>query len=104
MLVPAGLLVNGTTILLERRDIVFHHVQLEHHAVVLAAESHLDTGNRDHFANCPPDWSPLHAAVNDPCAEVVLAGARLDAIKMQIERRGSGPLNPNIDLPVQSVA
>jgi hypothetical protein len=55
-LVPVCLLVNGTTILREtRRDVLWYHVELETHDILLAegapAESYLDTGNRGAFEN-----------------------------------------------------
>ncbi len=55
-LIPARLLVNGTTIRLDQVDsYTFYHVELERHDILLAeglgAESYLDTGNRGLFAN-----------------------------------------------------
>ena len=87
VLVQVGLPVNGETILRERRDeVVFYHLQLERHAVLLAegapAESYLDTGNRRQFSNCTLAYDPVgDAALPEPCAEMVFAGARLDAIR-----------------------
>ena len=85
-LVPAGLLVDDRTILLEDRDAVsFHHVELARHAILLAegapAESYLDTGNRRQFGNCGLTYDPLDAARHEPCAELVLGGQRLEAIR-----------------------
>jgi hypothetical protein len=54
-LIPARLLVNGTTVARDgrRRAITYYHLELEAHAIVLAeglaAESYLDTGNRTAF-------------------------------------------------------
>ena len=56
-LIPAKLLINDMTIVQERetRSVTYYHVELEHHAVLLAegaqAESYLDTGNRAFFSN-----------------------------------------------------
>ena len=59
-LIPARHLVNGRTI---RQDtglaaITYFHVECDEHAILLAhnmpAESYLDTGNRDFFANAFP--------------------------------------------------
>ena len=86
VLVPAGLLANGETIRRERRGSVeFWHVELARHAVLLAenapAESYLDTGNRARFSNCPLAYDAARdAAATEPCAPLVLAGARLEAI------------------------
>ena len=102
VLVPARLLVNGRSILTERRgaEITYHHVELEAHDVLLAegaaAESWLDTGNRAWFENAasprpdaaaPPaedgtGWHPTRG-----CAPLVLGGARLAAIRAAIEAR-----------------
>jgi hypothetical protein len=87
-LVPAGLLVNGDTIVRETWPVaIFHHVELEAHAVLLAegapTESYLDTGNRARFANCPLGYDPAEAA-HDPCAEILFGGPRLDAIRARL--------------------
>ncbi len=89
VLVQAGLLVNGETIVTEHRDTVtFYHVELEHHAILLAegapAESYLDTGNRRQFANCTLTYDPVSAA-QKPCAEMVFAGERLEVIRARLE-------------------
>ena len=54
VLIPAKHLVNGTTICqVQRQHVVYHHVELERHDVVLAeglpAETYLDTGDRAKF-------------------------------------------------------
>ena len=82
ILVPAGLLANDETVVAEQRDAVtFFHVELDTHAVLLAegapAESYLDTGNRAKFGNCPLGYDPATPA-GEPCADLVLAGRRLD--------------------------
>ena len=56
-LICARQLINGATIRqdTDRNSIVYYHVELEKHAIMLAeglpAESYLDTGNRGFFAN-----------------------------------------------------
>ncbi len=56
-LICARQLINGSTIRqdTDRNSIVYYHVELEKHAIMLAeglpAESYLDTGNRGFFAN-----------------------------------------------------
>ena len=91
-LVPAGLLVGGEGIRQERVDTVeYFHVELPVHAILLAegapAESYLDSGNRHTFSNASlvalhPDLSPAVAADRrGPCAEMVLEGPRLTAIR-----------------------
>lgn len=96
VLVPAGLLVNGTTILEERREsVVFYHVELERHAILLAegapAESYLDTGNRAQFGNCPLTYDPVMAYRADACAELVVAGARLEEARASLMARTCQP-------------
>jgi hypothetical protein len=57
VLIPARLLRNGTTIIRETscRAVTYYHVELDSHDVLvaegMAAESYLDTGNRNMFAN-----------------------------------------------------
>lgn len=56
-LVPARMLVNGTSILIDRtiNSYTYYHVELDSHEAVWAenalTESYLDTGNRDQFDN-----------------------------------------------------
>jgi hypothetical protein len=56
-LVPAGLLVNGTSIIQEGwcRHVSYHHIELAEHGLVLAegavSETYLDAGNRYLFDN-----------------------------------------------------
>ena len=59
VLIAARQLVNGATIMQDTpyRSVLYFHVELDRHDVLLAealpAESYLDTGNRDMFANGP---------------------------------------------------
>ena len=59
VLIAARQLVNGATIVQDAsyRSVLYFHVELDRHDVLLAealpAESYLDTGNRDMFANGP---------------------------------------------------
>jgi Ca2+-binding RTX toxin-like protein len=98
-LVPARLLVDGTTITREtqRAEVTWFHLELPRHAVVLAegapAESWLDCGNRSWFANAPvallrveghldaagTGWDATRA-----CAPLVHGGQRLAAIRAAI--------------------
>ena len=88
-LIPINLLIDGETILQERRaTVTYHHVELDRHDVILAeglpAESYLDTGNRSRFANASlvtlhPHYVPGFGG--QPCAPMVLDGPRLDRIR-----------------------
>jgi hypothetical protein len=56
-LIPIRYLLNGATILQERRDsVTYWHLELPAHDVIVAeglpAETYLDTGNRNAFAEC----------------------------------------------------
>ena len=87
-LVPAHLLFDGTNIVDEIWPFVmFYHVELDEHAILLAegvpAESYLDTGNRTKFANCALSYDPSEPGV-EPCAEMVVAGARLERIRASL--------------------
>lgn len=91
-LVPAGLLVNGRSILqLPVRDITYWHVELAQHDVILAAgapcETYLDTGNRADFDGAPiTTLHPDFAGANDAwqalaCAPQCRGGPALAAIR-----------------------
>jgi Ca2+-binding RTX toxin-like protein len=93
-LVPARLLVNGTSVVVEEglAEVSYVHIELPAHDVVLAegaaAESWLDAGNRAWFENAPVALLTVtgtladHAtAAAEPCAPVVQAGPRLAAIR-----------------------
>ena len=89
VLVPAQLLVNGSSVVREQRETVtFFHVELAQHGVLLAedaaAESYFDSGNRAQFGNCPFSYEPMDAAFVEPCAEMVFGGPRLEAIKAEL--------------------
>ena len=103
-LVPAGALVNGTTVAqVEVASVTYWHVELDSHDVILAenlpAESYLDMGNRHFFAESGivslaaiPDATivthadfcrPFHA--DGPLVEAVRA--RLTTRAAQVRRR-----------------
>ncbi len=59
VLIPARLLVNGSTVVQERvAEVTYYHIELPAHDILLAegvpAESWLDTGNRSMFENAGP--------------------------------------------------
>ena len=63
-LVPVGMLVNGSTIIVDASiaSFTFHHVELAQHSVLIAegleVESYLDTGNRMTFSSGPRALHP----------------------------------------------
>lgn len=93
VLIPAGCLVNGATIVPHDVDVVdYYHLELESHDVLLAeglpCESYLDDGNRASFDNAgehvalhgrldPQSWENAYA----PC---VMAGPQLVEVKQRL--------------------
>ncbi len=86
VLIAAILLVNGITIVQEKRPSVeYWHVELDTHDVIiaegLAAESYLDTGNRGAFENCGgavdlhPDFAPRNT--EKFCRKLVSQGPQI---------------------------
>ncbi len=94
VLVPAGLLVDGSRIRQEAVDqVTYFHVELPQHDVLLAdgapAESYLDTGNRHTFSNASlvslrPDLSEGEPRIGLACAGMVLGGEALDRIRTDL--------------------
>ncbi len=94
VLIPVRHLMNGATILRERRpSVTYWHIELDRHDVLLAeglpCESYLDTGNRAAFANggpvvsAHPQFDPVHAMgvwKADACATLVTGGVARDAV------------------------
>ena len=102
VLVPARVLVNGTSITLEHglAEVTYYHVELEAHDVLLAegaaAESWLDCDNRAWFENAGVAMMQVDAvlgsygtapAAGRLCAEVMHGGERLAAIRDAIALR-----------------
>jgi T5SS/PEP-CTERM-associated repeat protein len=91
VLIPVRCLVNGSTIVQVPVDrVVYHHVELEQHDVLLAqglpAESFLDMRDGSNYANRPgpvrlyPDYSArMWEAFG--CARLVVTGPELDAAR-----------------------
>jgi T5SS/PEP-CTERM-associated repeat protein len=87
VLVPARLLINGSTVRqVEVTRVAYHHVELRQHDVVLAeglpAETYLDTGDRAKFeggrvTRLFPDFSARIWEI-EGCAPLVLTGPRLE--------------------------
>ena len=109
VLIPIRLLVNGVNVRQVPVDrISYHHVELAEHDVVLAngmpAETWLDTGNRSHFANggeviaLHPDFA-VRAWETAGCAQLVLTGAKLTAVKKQLAADAARRRRPARDVP-----
>jgi hypothetical protein len=93
VLIPVRYLVNGGTITQQDVDVVvYHHVELPAHAVLLAeglpCESYLDTGNRDQFHGgtvevLHPDFA-LGVWQAKGCAPLVRDGAQVTAVRRRV--------------------
>jgi hypothetical protein len=100
VLIPIRYLVNGATIAQKEVDaVVYWHVELPHHDLILAeglaAESYLDTGNRASFANggaalaMHADFA-LRVWQSAACVPLVHDGAQLTAARsLLLERAGN---------------
>jgi hypothetical protein len=95
-LTPISSLVNGASVVQERRDRVeYWHVELDAHDVILAeglpAESYLDCGNRTAFANggafveAHPDFAPKHWA--ETCLPLVSEGPEIERVRVHLRER-----------------
>jgi hypothetical protein len=101
VLIPVGLLVNGTTVRqIQLPAIDYWHVELPRHEVILAegmpAESYLDTGDRTDFLLAGPFTTLFpafgsHRAEKEGCAPLISRGPLLEAVRARIaERSASG--------------
>ena len=102
VLIPIRHLINGTTVAqIERRAITYYHIELPRHDVLLAngmpAESYLEAGARDAFANgggfiqLHPDFAPPldHYAMlweAQGYAPLVVTGAALERARETLAR------------------
>jgi autotransporter-associated beta strand protein len=96
-LVPAGLLVNGTSIVKSAPldEVHYYHVELDTHDIILAegaaAESFVDDGSRGMFHNA----ADFHARYTEErqapatfCAPRLVDGFALDALQRRLAARG----------------
>jgi hypothetical protein len=101
VLIPAKYLLNGTTICqVQRRRVVYHHIELAEHDVVLAeglpAETYLDTGDRAKFSGGQvialfPDFSARVLEAMG-CAPVIVTGPRLAAVRQYVNTQAEASL------------
>jgi hypothetical protein len=110
-LIPAKSLLNGSTIRQEpRRTITYFHIELPHHAVLYAegtpAESYLETGNRNAFANgggaltLHPDFAQT-LREQTGCAPFAESGPIVEQTRAQILARTHQPLTNDPALTLQ---
>ena len=102
-LIPARLLVNGSTIVQETglSSVQYFHIELDRHAILLAegmpAESYLDTGNRAVFENggaatvLHPEFSAPTALEwsKDACAPLAVAPSQAEPIWRRLADRAA---------------
>jgi hypothetical protein len=95
-LIPAGLLVNGTSITVAEtiEDIHYFHIELDRHDVIFAegaaSETFLDDHSRAMFHNAA-DYKSLYpdaAPASGFCAPRVDGGPELDAIRRRLDGHG----------------
>ena len=94
VLVPAGVLVNGTTVMAEAPEwIDYWHVEVEGHAMIkaegLSCESYLDVGNRGSFEIAQLDQSDTILDPSDVQGSFprLSEGALVEAIKERLHER-----------------
>jgi hypothetical protein len=94
VLIPAKVLVNGTTIRQEKvASIEYFHVELESHDILLAdglpAESYLDAGDRSSFENggspvaLYPDFARFAWDARG-CADLKIVGTEVECVRAQL--------------------
>ncbi len=96
VLIPIRYLINGTTIRRDPSDEVdFHHLQLDHHDIMLAeglpAETYLNNGRDGPY--------PVPAAIweTTACAPIIVTGAKLQAVRARLHpRRATIPFASSI--------
>jgi hypothetical protein len=97
VLIPARLLVNGSTVTqLDVDSITYFHVELAQHDLVLAeglpSESYLDSGDRHYFENSGalitlhPDFGTL-AWEGAACADIRVVGPEVEAVRAHLLAR-----------------
>ncbi len=87
VLVPACHLVNGATITVQKTAAVtYFHIELDRHDILLAegmaAESYLDTGNRDQLYHEVGE----RGSARTPCAALVTGGPALARIRRKLHK------------------
>lgn len=99
VLIPASVLVNGSTIVREEVDsVTYWHVELDSHDLLVAegqpSESYLDMGNRDFFAGGTrvsfggrPDADAASRTHADFCRPFHDGGAVVEAVRAQVQVR-----------------
>ncbi len=100
VLIPARLLVNGGSIVVDRAidTFTYYHVELATHAILLAegltTESYLDTGNRGNFANADVaalrqnlSVNPTHKSWADAAAPLMVEPSGVEPVWVMLNAR-----------------
>ena len=116
-LIPARMLVNGRSIIIDRgiAAYTFYHVELAEHAILFAegltTESYLDTGNRSNFANSAvpaihPNFRPdaAHKSWADAAAPLCVERAVVEPIWAMLDARARQLGVPSTAAPVALTA
>ncbi len=98
VLIPAGSLVNGSTVQVDVESVTYWHVELDEHEIILAegspAESYLEMGNRDFFAEngtvalaaSPDTTERTHA---DFCRPYYAIGPLVEAVRHRLSAQAA---------------
>ena len=95
VLMPAGLLCNGTTVQqIEVDHVDYWHVELDGHDILfsngLRSESYIDVGNRAFFggvATAKPDGAPSVATLEHYCRPYIVDDALVCAVRQRLQAR-----------------
>ena len=95
VLMPAGLLCNGTTVQqIEVDHVDYWHVELDGHDILfsngLRSESYIDVGNRAFFggvATAKPDGAPSVATLEHYCRPYIVDDALVRAVRQRLQAR-----------------
>lgn len=109
VLVPAGSLVNGTSIILDDADdhdtLEFFHIELQRHDVIQAENTLCETLLAAEQQRCAPlvefngGRSQLKSRIRSALAPLVDKRHRLDVIRDRIEERGLASANTLLGVP-----
>lgn len=109
-LIPVKTLINGATIRqIERDDITYFHIELDHHAVLVAegapCESYLESGNRANFVNggAPVALHPDFAQAlreREGCAPFHETGLLVERVRARLLARAAIATTDEPDLTI----
>ncbi|WP_222546332.1 Hint domain-containing protein [Asaia lannensis] len=114
-LIPARMLVNGSSIVIDEQDVFeVYHIETEHHAIIMAngalSETYLDTGNRLSFTQegslINGVFTPVKSWETDAAAPLGVARSLVEPVFTSLQERAAqlgyvseGPSTPLTDDP-----